>query len=137
MRFSDLSRMQEQTDAHASQGSDGDHHEKFETGTHRSFAGIACFHCSKDQCGQRREPVGPPASLWQSKEDRHCRDEATRHKGEADLESLEPGIDPFVFYHPQLVMYHGPVPAVSVGGQMPDYPLQQRSAQAFATITGT
>ncbi len=55
--------MQEQADAHAGQGANGDYCQKFEASTHRTLGGITGFHGSQHQGGHRRETVRPPANL--------------------------------------------------------------------------
>ena len=50
---------------------------------------------------------------------------------------LLPGIDVRIFDDPQLIMDHGPVPALPVCREMTDNGLEQRSVKAFVAVDGT
>src|SRR5579863_856355 len=95
-----LSSMQEQAKTHTGQGSSGDYHEKFESGSYRTLAGIAGIDCTQNHSCKRRESKCPPSGLWQGEEQWNRWNKAANHKGDPNLCPLQPWIDVRVFYHP-------------------------------------
>ena len=92
--------MQEQAEPYTSQGSKGDDHQKFETGSHRTLLGVASFDCSQHEGGERRESIRSPSGLRQGEQHWYCWDEATNHEGDPDLDAFQPRIDARIFDHP-------------------------------------
>ncbi len=110
--------MQEQAKAHTSHRSQGDDDEKFETSPHRTLTGMAGFDRSQHHGRESRESIRPPSRLRQREDHRYGWDETADYKGKANLHPLQLRLDVCVFDHPQLVMHHGPMPAVPVGREM-------------------
>src|SRR5712692_5304952 len=131
------SSVQEQAKAHTGHGPSSDDHEEFETSPHRTLAGIAGFNCPEHQGCKRRKSICPPFGLWHGEQHWERWDEATDHKRDPDLHALQPRVDMCVFDHPQLIMYHGAVPAFPVGREMADDTLQEWATKALVLVDGT
>src|SRR5713101_6245188 len=65
-----------------------DDDEKFQTSPHRMLTGIEGFDRSQHHGRQSRESIRPPFRLRQREEYRYGWDEATGHKGKANLHPL-------------------------------------------------
>src|SRR6266568_6514417 len=132
--MSGSSSMQEQAKTHTSRRSQGNDGEKFETSPYRTLTGIAGFDRSQQHGRESRESIRPPFRLRRREDHRYGWDEAADHKGKANLHPLQPRMDVRVFDHPQLVMPHGQMPAVTVGREMADDTLQEWTSEPFVVV---